>query len=83
MVNWIEIAAQRPVCNVGQLDKLALAALNSAVRRGTLVKRRAPFAGRFGAEKTYFAASNEAFDAYLAEQVARFDLAAAMDAANR
>jgi hypothetical protein len=80
---WPAFAMVRPVCNIGQLNANDLRALNAAVKSGALVKRQAPFAGRLGAMKTYYAASDQAFDAYQVEQISKFDLCIIMDEHNK
>ena len=67
------------VCCIGQFDKRETASMARAAAKGTIYKARAPFAGRYGAMKTYFAASADAFARYQAAQTLRFDTAVAMD----
>lgn len=80
---WVEAAKARPVCCIGQHSPADMRALSAAVRSGELVKRRAPFAGGFGAMKTYYAASDVAFGIWQTEQVAHFGLCQMLDNANR
>lgn len=79
----VEIAMTKPVCDIGQFDCESKRALAKAVKSGTLIKTRAPFAGNFGSMKTYYATSHDDFDAYQAEQIAKFELFQIMDDHNR
>ena len=81
-IDWVLIASRNPVCSVGQLSKHDLKALEAAVKKGVLVRRKANWAGNFGAVKTFYAASDVVFDAYQADEVAKFDLLHALDQAN-
>lgn len=71
------------LCNIGQFTKQEQGKLDRAAKRGDIFKTRAPFAGRFGAMKTYYAASERAFLREQAKQIAKFDLAAVIDSHNR
>ena len=81
-IDWVLIASRKPVCSIGQLSRDDLKALDASVKKGVLVRRKANWAGNFGAVKTFYAASDAVFDAYQAEQVAKFDLLHALDQAN-
>lgn len=71
------------LCNIGQFTKSEQGKLDRAVKRGDIFKTRAPFAGRYGAMKTYYAASESAFLREQNANIAKFDLAAAIDNHNR
>ena len=73
----------RIVCNIGQLSVAEKRQLDKATKAGLIFKTRAPFAGRLGALKTYYAASESAFQRYQNEQIAKFDLYAALDNTRR
>lgn len=81
-IDWALMAARKPVCSIGQLSPSDVKSLDAAVRKGDLVQRKAPFAGSFGAVKTYYAASDAAFDDYQAENVTKFGMLHALDQAN-
>jgi hypothetical protein len=71
------------LCMIGQFDKVESARLARAAKAGLIHKARAPFAGRYGAMKTYYSASADSFQRYQSKQIKRFDTAQVMDDFNR
>lgn len=82
-IDWVSRAQNRPVYDIGQIDRVGLRSLAAAVRSGELIRTRAPWAAGYGPIKTVYAASQSAFDADFAATCFQFELYRVQDAAVR